>query len=111
MQLRRIAKTHRLAGIDQRVEVQILFLEEQLEKQPIEPGVGVPIDKPQIIAGDVDAEIGELDALTFAQAAALPLHAAAKYLAADQFQLFELGQQFGAQDRPASLDITHLNHN
>ena len=72
-QLRGRAEIHRAAGIDQRVKVQVFFFEEHFQKQPIEPGVRVPIDEPQIVARHVAAEIGELDALPFALAAAVRL--------------------------------------
>ncbi len=93
LQLRRRAKIHRRAGIDQREEMQILFFEEQLQEQLVEPGISVPIDESQIVAGHVIAEIGKLDALTFPFAAAFPFHAAAKNLARHELQSLELREQ------------------
>ena len=66
--------------------MEILLFEKHLQKQAIQPRVGVPVDKPQIVAGNIVAKIGKLDALSLALAAPLPFHAAAKNLAADQLQ-------------------------
>ena len=72
LQLRRLAEIHRAAGVDQGVEVQVLLLQKHLEEELFQPGVGVPIDEPQVVAGHVVAEIGELDALAFSRAAPFP---------------------------------------
>ncbi len=95
VELRRLAKVHRPAGVDEHVEVQILLFEEELHDQLVEPGVEIPIDRPQVVAGDVGAEIGELDALPLALAPPLALHPPAKHLAGHQLQSLELGQQVG----------------
>ncbi len=75
------------------MKVQILFFEEQLEKQLVQPGIQVPVDQPQVIAGDVAAEIGKLDALAFAFAPPLAFHSPPKNLPGYQFQSLQLGQQ------------------
>ena len=72
--------------------MKILFLQKHFEKQPVEPGIGVPIDEPQIIAGHVAAKIGEFNALPFPLAASLPLHPAAEDLPANQLEPLELGE-------------------
>ncbi len=92
-----VAKLHRLAGVDQGVKVEVFLFEEQLEEQAVEAGVSVPIDEAEVVAGDVVAEVGELDALTFALAAALALHAAAEDAASDQLELFQLGEQLRSE--------------
>ena len=73
--------------------MQILFLEKHLQKQAVEPGVAVPVDKSQVVAGHVAAKVGELDALPLARAASLAFQPPAKNLAADQFQPFELRER------------------
>ena len=45
---------------------------------------------PQIVAGHVIAEVGELDALPLAFATTFPLHATSKYLASHQLQPLQL---------------------
>jgi hypothetical protein len=90
-----LAEVHRAAGVDQHVDVQVLLFQEHLEEQPVEPGVGVPVDEPQVVAGDVVAEVGELDALPFPPAPPLPFHPPTKDLAADQLHRLQLRQQLG----------------
>jgi len=93
VQLGRTAKTHRFAGVDQRVEVQIFLFQEHLQEQLVESSVEVPVDQPQVIAGDVIAEIGELHALALALAPPLAFHPAAEHFARHQFQPLELAEQ------------------
>ena len=95
LQLRGLAKVHRRAGVDQGEEVQVFFFQEHLQEQLVQPRVHIPIDESQVVAGDVVAEVGELDTLTLAPAASFALHPTAKDLAADQFQPFQLNEQFG----------------
>ncbi len=66
------------------------------EKQAIEPGVKIPIDKPQVVARHVVAKVGKLDALPFAATPSLTLHPSTKDLAGDEFEPFEPLEQFGA---------------
>ena len=67
--------------------------QQELEKQLVQPGVGVPVDEPQVVARDVVAEVGELDGLPATLAAALALHLALEDLAAVDVELVELGQE------------------
>ena len=96
-QLRRRAEIHRQAGIDQREEVQVLFFQEQFDDELVEPGVQVPIERPQVVARHVAAEVGKLDALPLALAAPLALHAATKNFARHQLQPFKLSHEIGRQ--------------
>jgi hypothetical protein len=59
----RRAEIAALADIAQDVQRQIFFFEKQLEKQPIEPGVDVPVDEAKIVADDVIAIVGKLHGL------------------------------------------------
>ncbi len=99
LQLGRLAKIHRQAGVDQREEVQVFFFEKQLDDELVEPGVQIPIERPQVVARHVAAKVGELDALPFALAPPLALHPPAKHLARDQLQPFELGHEVGREER------------
>ena len=83
------------------IEVQVFFFQEQLQEQPVQPGVEIPVDEPQVVAGDVIAKVGELDALPFPSAAPFALHPTAKDLAADQLQSFQL------RDKSASRRTEH----
>ena len=51
--------------------MQVLLLEEHLQEQAVAPRERVPVDEPQIVAGHISAEVGELDALPLALAAPL----------------------------------------
>jgi hypothetical protein len=79
--------------------VQVLFFEEQLEKQLVEPSIQVPVDEPQVVAGDVIAEVGKLDALPLALAAPLPFHPAAKDFSRYKLEALELGEKLGRKER------------
>ncbi len=79
--------------------MQVLFLHEQAQKQAIEPGVQVPVEEAQVVADDVVAIVGELDALAFAFAAAFPFHPAEENLARHQLQLFQPGQEMRIEQR------------
>ena len=73
--------------------MQVFLFHEQADEEPIEPGVQVPVEEAQIVADDVIAIVGELDALPLAFAAPLALHAAEEDLARDQLELFQAGQE------------------
>ncbi len=81
VQLGRVAEIHRQAVVDQHVEVQVFLFHEQANEKAFEPGEQVPVEKAQIVADDVIAIVGELDALALLLAAALALHAAEENLA------------------------------
>ncbi len=94
MQLGRVAEIHRLAGVNERVEVQVLLLLKQLQKQLVQPGIEVPIDQPQIVSGNVIAKVMELDALALAFALAFPLHPPAKYFSRNELEALEPRKHF-----------------
>ena len=98
-QLRRHAEVHRQAGVQHRVDVQVLLLEEQLEEQLVEPAVDVPVDVPQVVADRVIAVLGELHRRPPALALPLALHPADEDLAADQLELLQLVQEDRVQER------------
>jgi cardiolipin synthase len=79
-------------------ELQILFLEEDLQVEPIESGEEIPVDESKIVAGDVISEVGEFDTLSFAFAAAFPFHPSAKDFSGDQFHPLKLGHHLRRQD-------------
>ena len=107
MQLGGAPEVHRRAGVNQGEEMQIFFLEEQLEEQLVEPCVEIPVHEPQIVAGDVIAKIRELDALALAATAAFPFQTPAEDLAADQFQSLQARQQFRAQETGCIRCVGH----
>src|SRR5205807_2183150 len=59
----------------------------------------IPVEKAQIIALDVVAIVGELDALPLALAAPLAFHEAEEDLARNQLELLELGEEFRVEQR------------
>jgi hypothetical protein len=44
--------------------MEVFFLHEEAEEQPVEPGVEVPVEETQVVADDVIAVVGELDGLS-----------------------------------------------
>ena len=97
VQLGRVAEVHRQAGVEQRVEVQVLLFEEELQEQLVEPAVDVPVDVPEVVADGVIAVVGEFDRRAAPLALALPLHPADEDLAADQLELLELVEELGVE--------------
>src|SRR3954467_3351683 len=73
--------------------MQVLLLQEQAEEEAVESGVEVPVEEAEVVADDVVAVVGELDALPLALAAPLALHPAEEDLARHQLELFEPGQE------------------
>ncbi len=102
-----LAEVHRRAGVDQGEEMQVFFLQEQLEEQLVESCVEIPVHEPQVVAGHVVAEIGELDALALAATAALPFQSPAEDLAADQLQSLEVRQEVRAQETDCIRCVGH----
>ena len=98
-QLGRGAEVHRQAGVQQRVDVQVFLLEEQLQEQLVEPAVDVPVDVPQVVAERVVAMLGELDRRAPALALSLAFHPADEDPAADQLELLELVQELRVEQR------------
>ena len=92
LELRRLAKIHRPAVVDQQVEVQVLFFEEQFQEELFESREEIPIDEAEIVPGYIGAEVGKLDALSLPPALPLTLHSSAENLPADELEAFELGQ-------------------
>ena len=74
-------------------------LVEPLKQQLVVPGVQVPVEEAQIVADDVIAIVGELDALPLALGATFALHTAHEDLARHQFELFELGKKLRIEQR------------
>src|SRR5437667_9246492 len=63
IELARFPERHRLAGVEEDRDRQFAFLFVELEKEPVEPAVEVPIEITKIVARDVIPIIGELDRL------------------------------------------------
>ena len=99
VQLGRRAEIHGQAVVDQDVKVQVLLFHEQADEQAVEPGEEVPVEEAQVVADDVIAVVGELDALPLALAAPFALHPAEEDLARHQLELFETGQELRIEQR------------
>ena len=69
------AKTHRAAGVEHEAAAQIGVGLELLDVEPIRPAVGPPVEPPQIVARDVLAILGELDARAAMRAGMPPRNA------------------------------------
>ncbi len=85
--------------------MEVFLLHEEPDEQAVEPGVQVPVEEAQVVADDVVAVVGELDALPLALAAPLALHAAQENLARHQLELFEPGQELRVEQ--GKLWISH----
>jgi hypothetical protein len=84
---------HRAAGVNEQVNGQIFFLHKELEEEALQPGVGVPIYQPEIVAGHIVTIIGKLDRLASFGATALSLPLAALGLPSDEGEGFEAAEE------------------
>ena len=73
--------------------MQILFFHEEADEEAIQPGEQVPVKKAEVVADDVIAVVGELDALTFALAAPLAFEPAEKNLPRYQLELLQPSEE------------------
>ena len=70
-----MAGRHRGRGVDEQRDGDVLLLDEQLDEQPLEPRVDVPVELAQVVAEAVVAVVGELDRLATLDAATAALRA------------------------------------
>src|SRR5262245_56439448 len=77
--------------------MQVFLFHEEPDEKTIQPGEQVPIQKAKVIADDIVAIVGELDALALAFAAPLPFEPAEKDLPRHQLKLLESSEEFGTQ--------------
>ena len=97
-QLRRVARRHRRRRVDEQRDGDVLFLDEELDEQLLEPGVDVPVELAQVVAEGVVAVVGELDRLAALDAPAAALEPAADRRPHQQQQAFELAQEGLVED-------------
>ena len=90
---------HRRRRVEQDVDGDVLLLDEQLDEQPLEACVQVPVERAQVVAEGVVAVVRELDRLTALDAAPGALHAAVDGRAREQRQPLELTQECLIEDR------------
>ena len=88
-----MAAGHRRAGVDEEGDGEVLLLDEQLDEQPLEPGVDVPVELAQVVAEGVVAVVGELHGLAPLDAPAAALEAAPDGRADEQQEALELAQE------------------
>ena len=79
----------------------VLLLDEELHEEALEPGVGVPVELAQVVAGGVVAVVGELNALPSPHAAALTLHPPGGQPARGELELLEAAQERLVEERCA----------
>ena len=91
------AEVHGAGGVEEEVDVEVLFLDEELEEEALETSVSVPVEVPEVVAGDVGAEVGELDGGAAAGGAALALGAADHDVLGDDGGLLELAEELGRE--------------
>ena len=95
IKLARFPERHRLAGVEENRDRQFAFLFIELEKEPVEPAVEVPIQITKIVARDVTSVIGELDRLPARLAAPLALERTFRAPPREQLELLEAAEKFG----------------
>ena len=101
LELRRRSEVHGRRGVEQQVQTELLLVDEELDVQPIEAAVDVPVHVAEVVADAVAAIVAELDAVPAPRAPALALHAPAEDPARVERQALELRQELGAQQRGA----------
>ena len=101
VELGRGPERHRGRGVDDQVQAEILFVDEELHVQAVEPGVDVPVDVAEVVAVPVGAVVGELHAVPASRAAPLALDAAAEGPARQQRQALELREELRREEARA----------
>ena len=94
---------HRRRRVDEERDRDVLLLDEQLDEQPLEPGVDVPVELAQVVAQGVVAVVGELDRLAALDAPPAALQAAPDRRAHQQQQALELAQERLVEDGRVDL--------
>ena len=102
-QLRGLPGRHRRRGVEEERDRDVLLLDEELDEQPLEPGVDVPVELAQVVAEGVVAVVGELDRLAALDAPPAALEAAADRRAHEQQQPLELAQEGLVEDGRVDL--------
>src|SRR5258705_8771304 len=97
-ELGRLAEAHGSRAVEEEMEVQILFVHEELEIEPVEAAVDVPVHVAEIVTRSVGAIVGELDAHALVGALALTARAAAKGLPRDEREALELREKLRRQE-------------
>lgn len=85
-----LRRAHRLRGVKEQVDVEVLLLLEQLEQQIVHPRVDVPVQVAVVVARRVLAVVGELDARAEGGASSLRLDPPAKHAPRHQRQILQL---------------------
>ena len=79
------------------MDVEFLFVEEELEEKTLQARIQVPVDKTNVIAGHIVAEIGELDRMAVTRAAAFPAELPGVAPAHGEAPLLQTAQKIGLQ--------------
>ena len=93
--------THGTAGVDEERDIEILLLLEELDEEPVETAIDIPIDGTQIVARRVISKVGEFQAGTDLPRAAFGAMRAPKELFREEVELFELGEESGIEKQRA----------
>ena len=78
--------------------MKVLFLEEELDEKLLEAGVNVPVEKAEIVADHVVAEVRELGGLASAFGQTVAVHLSGEDFFADQGELVDPGQKIGIEE-------------
>lgn len=93
---------HRRAGIDQKVDVQVLLLFVELDEKTVEARIDIPVDRAEIIAEGVIPVVGEFEARAGVAGAALGTMFAAKDFPREHMELIELREKCGIKKKRRS---------
>jgi len=100
VELGRLAEAHRGRRVHQQVQAEVFLVHEQLDVEPLESTVDIPVDVAQVVAVAVGTVIGELHAVAATRTAPLALDAAAERAPRQQGQAFQLSKELrGEQAR------------
>ena len=89
---------HGEGGVEEDVDGEFLFLDEEAEHEGFEFGVGVPVDAAEVVALDVGAEVGEFDGGAVGGGAAFAAGVGAEELARDEGEHFEFFEEGGVEE-------------
>src|SRR6185369_3637802 len=98
IELSRFPKRHRLAGVEENRDWQFPLLLVELEEQPVEPAVKIPIQITKIVARDVISVIGEFDRLPPGLAAPFAFEGAFRAPLREQLELLESTEKLGSEE-------------
>src|SRR5262245_25217796 len=94
----RLTEGHGLAGVEEYAHGQFALLLVELEEQAIKAAIEIPVEVPEIVAGNVRAMVGKFDRLPARAAAALALGRTLGTPRCKQLELLKATQKFRSEE-------------